>query len=143
MKTYIQGILFGILSVLSSLMMSGIPFGTEIIEIANAIVLLIGVVAVIILGVFKKKYTSAIIVSVIYLAVLFLLTMMIELNMIGFVLVGVGFMPGLSLALTGLITSLQRKGEKKILAGIVLNALGILVSIASLALSVMNGFIVR
>jgi len=124
-------------------MMSGIPFGTEIIEIANAIVLLIGVVAVIILGVFKKKYTSAIIVSVIYLAVLFLLTMMIELNMIGFVLVGVGFMPGLSLALTGLITSLQRKGEKKILAGIVLNALGILVSIASLALSVMNGFIVR
>lgn len=123
--------------------MSGIPFGTEIIEIANAIVLLIGVVAVIILGVFKKKYTSAIIVSVIYLAVLFLLTMMIELNMIGFVLVGVGFMPGLSLALTGLITSLQRKGEKKILAGIVLNALGILVSIASLALSVMNGFIVR
>ena len=143
MKTYIQGILFGILSVLSSLMMSGIPFGTEIIEIANAIFLLIGVVAVIILGVFKKKYTSAIIVSVIYLAVLFLLTMMIELNMIGFVLVGVGFMPGLSLALTGLITSLQRKGEKKILAGIVLNALGILVSIASLALSVMNGFIVR
>ena len=143
MKTYIQGILFGILSVLSSLMMSGIPFGTEIIEIANAIVLLIGVVAVIILGVFKKKYTSAIIVSVIYLAVLFLLTMMIELNMIGFVLVGVGFMPGLSLALTGLITSLQRKGEKKILAGIVLNALGILVSIASLALSVMNGFIIR
>lgn len=123
--------------------MSGIPFGTEIIEIANAIVLLIGVVAVIILGVLKKKYTSAIIVSVIYLAVLFLLTMMIELNMIGFVLVGVGFMPGLSLALTGLITSLQRKGEKKILAGIVLNALGILVSIASLALSVMNGFIVR
>ena len=123
--------------------MSGIPFGTEIIEIANAIVLLIGVVAVIILGVFKKKYTSAIIVSVIYLAVLFLLTMMIELNMIGFVLVGVGFMPGLSLALTGLITSLQRKGEKKILAGIVLNALGILVSIASLALSVMNGFIIR
>ena len=123
--------------------MSGIPFGTEIIEIANAIVLLIGVVAVIILGVFKKKYTSAIIVSVIYLAVLFLLTMMIELNMIGFVLVGVGFMPGLSLALTGLITSLQRKGEKKILAGIALNALGILVSIASLALSVMNGFIVR
>ena len=143
MKTYIQGILFGILSVLSSLMMSGIPFGTEIIEIANAIVLLIGVVAVIILGVFKKKYTSAIIVSVIYLAVLFLLTMMIELNMIGFVLVGVGFMPGLSLALTGLITSLQRKGEKKILAGIVLNALGILVSIVSLALSVMNGFIIR
>ena len=143
MKTYIQGILFGILSVLSSLMMSGIPFGTEIIEIANAIVLLIGVVAVIILGVFKKKYTSAIIVSVIYLAVLFLLTMMIELNMIGFVLVGVGFMPGLSLALTGLITSLQRKGEKKILAGIVLNALGILVSIASLALSVMNEFIIR
>ena len=143
MKTYIQGLLFGILSVLSSLMMSGLPFGTEIIEIANAIVLLIGVVAVIILGVFKKKYTSAIIVSVIYLAVLFLLTMMIELNMIGFVLVGVGFMPGLSLALTGLITSLQRKGEKKILAGIVLNALGILVSIASLALSVMNGFIVR
>ena len=123
--------------------MSGIPFGTEIIEIANAIVLLIGVVAVIILGVFKKKYTSAIIVSVIYLAVLFLLTMMIELNMIGFVLVGVGFMPGLSLALTGWITSLQRKGEKKILAGIVLNALGILVSIVSLALSVMNGFIIR
>ena len=143
MKTYMQGIVLGILSILSSIMMSGIPFGSGIIEIANAVVLVIGVFAVIFLGIIKKKYTAALIVSVIYLVILFLLTMIIELNLSGFTIVGLGFVPGLAVSITGLVTSMQRKGEKKIIAGIILNALGILVSIASLGMSVMNGFIIR
>ena len=142
MKTYIQGILFGILSVLSGLMMSGIPLGSEIIEISNLIILVVGVFAVILLGVVKKKYTVAVIASVIYLVALFSLTMIIELNMSGFTIVGIGFIPGLSLAVTGLITSIQQKGDRKILAGIIFSSIGMLISIASLVLAVMNGFVV-
>ena len=143
MKTYIQGIVFGILSVLSGLLMSGIPFGTGIIEIANEAVLVIGVAAVLFLGIFKKKYAAALTASVIYLVVLFLLTAIIELNMSGFTIVGVGFVPGFSIGVTGLVTSIQQKGEKKIIAGIILNAIGILVCIASLVMSLMNGFMIN
>ena len=141
MKTYVQGIVLGILSMVSTLLMNGIPFGSGIIEIANIIVLVIGVIAVILCGIFKKKYTAAVIISAVYLIVSFVLTMIIELNISGFTIVGIGFVPGLSVAITGLITSMQLKGEKKTLAGIILNSLGILLGIASLALSVMNGFI--
>ena len=59
MKVYIQGIIFGILSVISGLMMSGIPLGSEMIEIANLFILVIGVFAVFFVGVFKKKYNVA------------------------------------------------------------------------------------
>ena len=123
-------------------MMCGIPLGSEIIEIANLIILVVGVFAVILLGVVKKKYTVAVIASVIYLGALFSQTMIIELNMSGFTIVGIGFFPGLSLAVTGLITSIQQKGDRKILAGIIFSSIGMLISIASLVLAVMNGFVV-
>lgn len=142
MKIYVQGIVFGILSLLSALLINGIPFGSGIIEIANTIVLVIGAITVILCGIFKKKYTAALIISAVYLIFSFILTMIIELNMSGFTLVGIGFVPGLSVAITGLVTSMQLKGEKKILAGIILNSLGILFGLASLVLSVINGFII-
>ena len=131
MKTYIQGIILGILSILSGLLINGIPFGTSIIEIINIAVLVIGAFALIFLGIFKKKYTAALITSAVYLVILCTLTTIIELKMSGFVIVGVGFVPGLSIALTGLITSINQKGERKIVAGIILNSLGLLISIAS------------
>ena len=49
MKTYVQGIIFGILSILSVLLFTGIPFGTELIEIVDVAVLVIGVFAVLIM----------------------------------------------------------------------------------------------
>ena len=142
MKVYIQGIIFGILSVISGLMMSGIPLGSEMIEIANLFILVIGVFAVFFVGVFKKKYNVAAIVSAIYLGALFSLTMIIETNMSGFAIAGIGFVPGLSLAVTGLITSIQQKGNRKIRTGIIFNSIGMLINIASLVLAVMNGFVV-
>ena len=140
-KTYIQGIILGVLSILSGLLFVGIPFGTAAIEIANMAVLGIGMIVVLIVGILLKKYTAALITSVIYLVVTFALTMFIEINMSDFILVGVGFVPGLSIAITGLITAVQQKGQKKILAGIIINAIGILIGVASLVMTLMNSFV--
>ena len=141
MKTYALGIIFGILSILSGLLFTGIPFGTEMIEIVDVAVLVIGIFAVLIMGIFLKKYTAALITSAVYLVVSFTLMMFIETQMSGFTIVYAGFLPGLSMAITGLVTSIRLKGNRKILAGMILNVVGILINAASLVLAVVNGFV--
>ena len=74
---------------------------------------------------------------------IFLLTMLIELNMSGFTIVGIGFVPGLSLAVTGLITSIQQNGDRKILTGVILSSIGMLINLAGFVMAVMNGFVIR
>ena len=142
MKTFIQGIIFGVLAVISGLLFVGIPFGTTVIEIANVAVLVVGAILVLIVGVIRRKYTAALIIAAVYMAVLFALTMFIETNMSNFVIVGNGFVPSLSIATTGLLTAVQQKGKKKTTVGMILNAIGMLISIASVAMTVMNGFII-
>lgn len=105
-------------------------------------VLIAGAIAVLLLGIYKKRYTAALIATVVYLVALFALIMIIETGMSGFVILGVGFVPGLTLAITGLNTLLQLKGSRKIIASTIINVIGILLNIASLVLSVMNGFII-
>ncbi len=141
MKTYVQGIIFGMLSILSGLLFTGIPFGTEMIEIVDVAVLVIGIFAVLIMGIFLKKYTAALITSAVYMVVSFVLMMFIETQMSGFTIVYTGFLPGLSMAITGLVTSIRLKGNRKILAGMILNVVGILINAASLVLAVVNGFV--
>jgi hypothetical protein len=141
MKTYVQGIIFGIMSILSGLLFTGIPFGTEMIEIVNVAVLVIGVFAVLIIGIFLKKYTAALTTSAVYMVVSFALMMFIETQMSGFTVVHAGFLPGLSMAITGLVTSMQLKGNRKILAGMILSVVGILINAASLVLTMVNGFV--
>ena len=141
MKTYVQGIIFGMLSILSGLLFTGIPFGTEMIEIVDVAVLVIGIFAVLIMGIFLKKYTAALITSAVYMVVSLVLMMFIETQMSGFTIVYAGFLPGLSMAITGLVTSIRLKGNRKILAGMILNVVGILINAASLVLAVVNGFV--
>lgn len=141
MKTYVQGIIFGILSILSGLLFTGIPFGTELIEIANAAVFVIGAITMLILGIFLKKYTAALITSAVYMVISFALMMFIETQMSGFTIVYAGFLPGLSMAITGLVTSIQLKGNRKILAGMILSVIGILINAASFVMTVVNGFV--
>ena len=143
MNTYKQGIILGVLSIISGLLLNGIPYGTNVIEIINEAVLILGVITLLLIGISKKRYTAAVIAAAVYLVVLFVLTMIIELNMSDFVIVGVGFVPGLSMAITGLITSIQQKENRKILGGLIINSIGILISVISLGMSVMNGFIIR
>ena len=52
-------------------------------------------------------------------------------NMSGFAIAGIGFVPGLSLAVTGLITSIQQKGNRKIRTGKIFNSIGMLINIAN------------
>ena len=131
MKVYKQSILLGILSILSGLLIVGVPVGTEIIEIVNTAVLAIGALAIILLGVFKKKYTIAAIVSAIYTVAVFAMTAMIEANMQDFSILAIGFVPGLTMAATGMITSIQQKGEKKILIGMIITLIGMFINLAS------------
>ena len=51
--------------------------------------------------------------------------------MSGFAIAGIGFVPGLSLAVTGLITSIQQKGNRKIRTGKIFNSIGMLINIAN------------
>lgn len=131
MKVYKQSIILGLLSILSGLMIVGIPVGSEMIEIVNIVVLAVGALAIILLGVLKKKYTLAAILSVIYTVAVFGMTAMIEANMQGFSILAIGFVPGLTMAATGMITSIQQKGEKKILIGMIITSIGMFINLAS------------
>jgi hypothetical protein len=45
------------------------------------------------------------------------------------------------MAITGLVTSMQLKGNRKILAGMILSVVGILINAASLVLTMVNSFV--
>ena len=137
MKVYTQSIILGVLSILSGLLMVGIPWGSEMIEIVNLAVIAIGAFAIILLGVFKKKYTLAVILSVIYLAAVFAMTAIIEGNKMDYsYMLYIGFVPGLTMAATGMITSIQQKGKRKILAGMIITSIGMLINAASCIMGV-------
>ena len=139
MKVYTQSIILGVLSILSGLLMVGIPWGSEMIEIVNLAVIAIGAFAIILLGVFKKKYTLAVILSVIYLAAVFAMTAIIEGNEMNYAyMLYIGFVPGLTMAVTGMITSIQQKGKRKILAGMIITSIGMLINAASCIMGVIT-----
>ena len=138
MKVYKQSIILGLLSILSGLMIVGIPVGIEMIEIINIVVLAVGALAIILLGVVKKKYTLAAILSAFYTLAVFGMTAMIEANMQGFSILAIGFVPGLTMAVTGLITSIQQKGKKKILIGMIFTSIGLLINLASGVMAVIS-----
>ena len=52
---------------------------------------------------------------------------------------GLGFVPAMIISVTGLITTIQNKGQKKIAVSFILNILGVLLSIASLAMGIIAG----
>ncbi len=139
-KAYKQGIVMGILAIVSALLIAALPLEFSVLEIVNYVVLGAGAVLLTVLGPFLKKYTAAAVVSGVFLAAVLTITMVIELGIDTTThKMGLGFVPAMIISVTGLITTIQNKGQKKIAVSLILNILGVLLSIATLAMGIIAG----
>ncbi len=139
MKNYKTGIQLGIESILFSVVFVGIPFGTSILEIINTLLFIVGLLLIIYLGIIKKedKYISKI--TIVFFLLLIILSTFIELYFHNFVLIGIGFLPGLIISIVGLLRTKANKGNYKTTNSFVLNLIGLIFSIVNFGLVVANG----
>ena len=87
MKNYMPGIVFGIIAILSSLFIVGIPIGEHVIAI--------------------------------------------------------GFLPGMILSIIGIITTLKQKDNYKNKTSLSINITALVISMISMIISIINGFIIK
>lgn len=140
MKNYRVGMILGIVSVLCSLIFVGIPIGSDnIIEIINTVFFAVGLVVILCLGFAVKNDKATAIASVMYAVILFVLVLVVELNYKDFILLEIGFVPGLLMSIMGIIKTVKVKSENKTKAGLIFNITGLVLSIASFLLAVMDG----
>lgn len=140
MKNYKFGIILGVLSILSSLTFVGIPVGfNNIIETISTVFYVVGLLVIICLGFVGKNDKTTIITTVIYTIILFALVLIIELNYKDYILLEIGFIPGLIMSILGIIKTLKVKSENKTTASFIFNIIGLVLSIASLSLAILDG----
>ena len=77
-KAYKQGIVMGILAIVSALLIAALPLESSVLEIVNYVVLGAGAVLLTVLGPVLKKYTAAAVASGVYLAAVLTITMVIR-----------------------------------------------------------------
>lgn len=145
MKNYRVGMILGIVSVLCSLTFVGIPIGfNNIIEIINTVFFVVGLVVILCLGFAAKNDKAAVIASVMYAVILFALVLVVELNYKDFILLEIGFVPGLLMSVMGIIKTVKVKSENKTKVSFIFNITGLVLSIVSFLLAIMNdGLIIQ
>ena len=139
MKTYIKGIIIGIISILSSLFIVGIPIGTSPVEIIELVILILGIVILLFMAIKTSNDTALLVAAAAYVLVVFVLTMIIELTFTDLTVLAIGFIPGAAVGVVGLIRTIKNKSDHKITASLILNIIGITASICSLCLVIPNG----
>lgn len=140
MKVYKYGIIMGLVSIVSTFFLVGIPSGTQApILVANAAVFAAGIISVLMLGPVMKKYASACVISILYVLALTLLSSYIELYTKGYAVYKVGFIPGLVIAFAGIVTSLQNRGRSKIAVSMFICIIAFLLSTGSAVITLMAG----
>ena len=139
MKNYKNGIILGIISIFSSLLFTGMPIGKNLIEVVTTIFYVIGLLLIIYFGFIKRNSKNTTITSVVYLIILFLLVAFIELQYKDFIILAIGFVPGLLIGISGLILTKGNKTKYKTKVSLVLNIIGLIISIISLLLVIPNG----
>ncbi len=143
MKHYRVGIILGVVSILCSLLFVGIPVGfNNIIEIITAIFFAAGLVIIACLGFVAKNDKVTAISSVIYAVILFVLVTAVELNCEGYILLAIGFAPGLVISITGIVKTAQVKSENKIKASFIFNIAGLVLSVANFMLALLSGSLI-
>ena len=131
-KNYVYGILFGVLSILSSLLLVGLPLIGSIGGIINIIVFLLGLLIVLYLALIVKKDKTSLIVSIIYSVISCGLTFILEsLNKMVDIL-AIGFLMGFIYSCIGLIRTNINKDEYKTLSSFIINGIALGLSIISL-----------
>ena len=140
MKNNKNEVFLGILSIISSLLFTGIPIGKNLPEIITIIVYIIGLLLIIYFGLIKRNSKSTMIVSVLYLLILLVMVTTIETKYKDFTLLAIGCIPGLLISTGGLIITKRNKTK----VGLILNIIGFVLSIISLLMIIPNGgFIIK
>ena len=128
----------GILSILASLLIVGIPIGSSVLEIINIIIYILGLLIIIYFGLIKKNDKCLIIFSVIYLVILMTLVGIIEVNYTSYNLIAIGFIIGLLLSIVGLVNSNKNKNKYKIRISVIVNVIGLIISFLSFVMIFFN-----
>ena len=142
MRQFKEGIYMGIISIVSSLILIGIPIGPNFFEIITALVFCVGLFVVLYVGIWKDStYTTR--VCLIYVASVFVIGGIAKLLNKDCSLMAVGFLPGLIIALAGIMMSLKNK-EYNVKVSLVINGLALFGSILSCFLGYManKGFLI-
>ena len=139
MKNNKDGIILGIISILSSLLFVGMPIGKNLFEIVTTIFYFIGLLLIIYFGFIKRNSKNTIITSIVYLIILFILVIFIKMQYKDFITLAIGFIPGLLISISGLILTKNNKAQYKTKVSLVLNIIGLILSIISLLLVIPNG----
>lgn len=144
MKNYKDGIILGIISIVSSLLFTGFPVGSNPIEIFTLMFYIVGLLLLVYSGIIKKNSKKTLITTIVYLITLLTLVMIIETKLKGFTLLAIGCIPGLVIGIIGIILTKNNKEKYKTKASIILNIIGLVLSLISLLLVIPNGgFIIK
>ena len=139
MKKYKNGIIIGLLSILSSLIVVGIPIGSSILEIINIIIYIIGLLAIIYFGFIKKNDKYLLVFSFIYLILLIILAGIIEVYYKDYNIMAIGFIIGLLFSIIGIINSNRNKDGYNISFSIGINIIALIISVFSFLMIFING----
>ena len=123
-------LILGIISIISTLLFVGIPTGTNILEILNTLIFILGILLILYINIIKKKNNLSIVI--IYFIITFILTTYIELNHKNYTLLSIGFIPGLVLSIIGL-------NKSKTKPSIIINIIALILSLLSLLITILNG----
>lgn len=145
MKSYKLGILLGILSIISGLLISGIPVGRETILIIYFVLYLLFIFAILLLGLFAAKDKVVTIGTTIITILIFASTMFVETKMSDLKIVVLGWLVPLSLSAVGLYRTVNNKKDYKYKLALVLCIIGLVLAVASLltGLVVNGGFVAK
>lgn len=143
MKKYKTGIILGIISIITSLFIVGIPISLKGLPLINMIVLILALIGLLLMSL-KAEDKYLLIYTTSYLVITLTLTIIIEQSEKEFILLLLGWLPSLAVALTGLVKSNQNKDIYNIKLAKILSIIGIALSLINLigGLIVYKGFVI-
>ena len=139
MKNYVPGMVLGILSIVSTCAFTGMQVGTNALEILALAVNAVGILALLCFGLLRKKDKNTLIAAGVYRAILFALVIFVETRYENYTLVAIGFLPGAVMSMIGLLRTRSSRDRYKTKADLILNGIGLALSLASLCMVIPDG----
>ncbi len=143
MKKYKLGIILGILSIITSLLIVGIPVSLKGLPLINLVVIIICLIGLVIMAL-KAEDNNLLICTISYLVITFALTSIIESSDREYTKLLLGWLPGLIIGIVGLLRSNKNKDIYNIKIAKILNIIGIALSVINLigGLITYKGFVI-
>lgn len=143
MKKYKLGIVLGIISIITSLLFTGVPVAFSNLPLINIIVFILGLLGLI--AMYLKAEDKHLLIYIIsYLVITFTLTAIIETSDIEYTLLLLGWLPGLIIGIVGLLRSIKNKEIYNIKIAKILCIIGMALSVINLVggLITYKGFLI-